>query len=786
MNPLIPMLAITGNPKIESITKMLESYKEVGVDAVLLYPRSGLEIEYMSEDWRQFCEAVICVAKELDMKIWLYDEFNWPSGSCKNAVAKEDPSYAAKRYIYKDGAVSVDVMRPGDAQRVFDPFDSDMLNPEAIQCFIRLTHEKYYKWFGEYFGNVIPGIFTDEPSFIYTSNEDGMYPYYDGVEEDYMAACGRDLREDIIAFEEGKESPCFPGVFRRVIGKRFRECYIASIAKWCREHNLLLTGHTLEDERPLSGTEVTGDWFRFMEELDVPGVDEIPTALCYKDDMLFGMIENMRYNGKKAAMAELFALGPCSMSYARRRQFLWYAAAHGVNRYFIAISHMDGKGNIRKPDFFDNFNYYNPDFYGMRFLAEEAQKAADFSDKRVCAPVGVRCAYNTYLDALCKRREQEVADRFATLLHTLTMQQISWRMLSEEEDNDCDFVLNLDGTTVIEEKTGKRFDDINDLIAWIRTDYQGPRVTGHNGEAVEGLLVKPYEDGTVLVIDYANDLKGPREYTLHTECGTTDFVLESLGVEVFEKGQMSEQDSVVEKREECVRELSVVHNHSNIYRCVFLQKDTTEVYVTEPMTVNLYCRQYEGEGAVVTLDGSELQFNSPCQELTGCFSELYTGTEVYLTEGKHQIQTNMKDYAYLPAAVICGDFSVDGDTLMPVNDSAQTFFGEIQVTGKLNLPEDAKEVKVCMEDSQLYVTASIEGEGIGACAFAPYSFQVPAKYFGKDVEITFTFHTTLAPIFGDLYSMKEEGVFVPSWEEVPSSSPEVLDIKKLKIRGDIA
>ena len=49
MNPLIPMLAITGAPTNERLEKMLLSYKMVGIDTVMLYPRAGLEIEYMSE-----------------------------------------------------------------------------------------------------------------------------------------------------------------------------------------------------------------------------------------------------------------------------------------------------------------------------------------------------------------------------------------------------------------------------------------------------------------------------------------------------------------------------------------------------------------------------------------------------------------------------------------------------------------------------------------------------------------------------------------------------------------
>ena len=144
-------------------------------------------------------------------------------------------------------------MQAGTAERVFHPFDSDMLNPEATKCFIWLTHEKYYQWFGEYFGNVIAGIFTDEPSFIYTANSAGVYPYYDGVCEDYAAACGGDLKADICAYEQGDNTTHFPGEFRKLISKRFKMAYIDPIAQWCREHGLPLTGHTLNDEDPLVG-----------------------------------------------------------------------------------------------------------------------------------------------------------------------------------------------------------------------------------------------------------------------------------------------------------------------------------------------------------------------------------------------------------------------------------------------------------------------------------------------------------------------------------------------------
>lgn len=39
----------------------------------------------------------------------------------------------------------------------------DVLNKEAIEEFIRVTHERYYEVLGSEFGKSVPAIFTDEP-----------------------------------------------------------------------------------------------------------------------------------------------------------------------------------------------------------------------------------------------------------------------------------------------------------------------------------------------------------------------------------------------------------------------------------------------------------------------------------------------------------------------------------------------------------------------------------------------------------------------------------------------
>lgn len=48
-NSLIPLGAITGRPDRKRIEEVLSSYKNVGIEQFLIYPGTGLEIEYMSK-----------------------------------------------------------------------------------------------------------------------------------------------------------------------------------------------------------------------------------------------------------------------------------------------------------------------------------------------------------------------------------------------------------------------------------------------------------------------------------------------------------------------------------------------------------------------------------------------------------------------------------------------------------------------------------------------------------------------------------------------------------------
>ncbi len=205
-NPLIPMIAITGRPDRARMAQLLDAYKSVGISQFLIYPRSGLEIEYMSETWLTLCQNIVELAAERSMNVWLYDEYNWPSGNCCGQVTKGHEEFYPHALVFerKNGTIESRIVR--------NHIGADILNPDAVARFMSLTHQRYYDLLKSYFGTVIKGIFTDEPSFGYfTSNSDGtltrgkmdnniqLLAWYDGLEADYTAVHGNDLIADVCA-----------------------------------------------------------------------------------------------------------------------------------------------------------------------------------------------------------------------------------------------------------------------------------------------------------------------------------------------------------------------------------------------------------------------------------------------------------------------------------------------------------------------------------------------------------------------------------------------------------
>lgn len=272
----------------EKVRKQLADYVEKGVNGFVLHPRIGVpeDMPYLSDEYFAAVRFIVKTADSLGMKVVLYDEGMYPSGSAHGMVVAADPEYASKGIILlekeaaeeklsKEPSAQVIVELENGRKIVYGftggtirgihfgeddgeagaPASADILNPDAVDEFIRLTHDKYYANLKEYFGNTVFAFFTDEPCALGRNAAD-YREWCKGLEEEILAAGGRleELeglfirtgavagREDVISTVQNPTVV----LYHQLIKKKLRDIFYARLSGWCESHGIALMGHPAE------------------------------------------------------------------------------------------------------------------------------------------------------------------------------------------------------------------------------------------------------------------------------------------------------------------------------------------------------------------------------------------------------------------------------------------------------------------------------------------------------------------------------------------------------------
>ena len=220
-----PFWSWNGKLEEKELKRQIDIMKEMGFGGFFMHSRTGLETEYLGEDWFHLINSCAEYGSKKGMETWLYDEDRWPSGSAGGMVTKE-PQYRAmflEMNQFSSGEWN-DFLRTTDTAAVFacrirdgiftgkrrlyegdvpqeeetvlefrtrysacnDNYNGfcyvNTMNREAIDKYIESTHEKYRKNCGDRLGTEIQGIFTDEPhrGGVFTNfaeGEENAVPY---------------------------------------------------------------------------------------------------------------------------------------------------------------------------------------------------------------------------------------------------------------------------------------------------------------------------------------------------------------------------------------------------------------------------------------------------------------------------------------------------------------------------------------------------------------------------------------------------------------------------------
>ncbi len=322
-----PFWAWNGELSADELRRQIRVMNEMGLGGFFMHSRVGLNTDYLSEEWFRMVRACIDEAENQGMEAWLYDEDRWPSGAGGGYVTRHekyrrrslvmtlrdaenlDPEMdylalfagdvaersvrnlrrledldAARELAGEDRTILAFSVKIDDPSPWYNGYTYlDTLNQEAVQKFIEVTHESYLRQVGDHFGEIVPGIFTDEPNYgtvmesVEVEGVEGTaIPWSVPLPETFRERYGYDLMEylpEVFLDPDGDPISQVRWHYMDCITHMFTEAFARQIGDWCEANDLLHTGHVLEEPTLASQTRVVGSAMRFYEHMQAPGMD---------------------------------------------------------------------------------------------------------------------------------------------------------------------------------------------------------------------------------------------------------------------------------------------------------------------------------------------------------------------------------------------------------------------------------------------------------------------------------------------------------------------------------
>ena len=301
-------------------TGMVAACKAAGYYGMGILPCKGMGADFMSPEFLKQYKVAVDAAGKLGMKMCLYDEYWFPSGSAGGLLASKHPEALGKRLdmLATDvsgpkpfsqavptgtlmGAVAMEAatkkrlditasisagtlrwnvpagdwkvmiftcVRDGGAGLV------DYLEPKAVEAFIGLTYQAYHDAMPEQFGTTIDGAFYDEPAFYHVK---GGRAWTERFNERFRARYKTDpiTLYPALWFDIGPDTAAARNAVFGMRAELFATGFVKTISDWCDAHHISLTGHADQEEvaNPVIGT--VGDLMKAFKYQSIPGIDQV-------------------------------------------------------------------------------------------------------------------------------------------------------------------------------------------------------------------------------------------------------------------------------------------------------------------------------------------------------------------------------------------------------------------------------------------------------------------------------------------------------------------------------
>lgn len=474
-----PFWSWNGRLEEKELLRQIDVMKQMGFGGYFMHSRTGLETEYLGEEWFGLIQKCGEYGSRENMEAWLYDEDRWPSGSAGGLVTREEKyraMYLEMNYLTRQewksyeedwhtaAVFACDVkegifthkrrLKPGDSledgetavefgtrcSSCNDNYNGycylNTMDREAVEKYLEITHEKYREKCGPMLGQEILGMFTDEPhrGGVFTSFAEGevnAVPYTPGMFEEFEKRFGYSLLEQLpelfLRTCQGELSRVSRDYFE-LCQELFLERFAIPVYEWCRKNHLIFTGHVLHEDSLSSQSVMQGSLMRFYEYMEYPGIDLLGEGnRCYW--VAKQVSSAARQLNKEWVLSELYGCTGWQMNFESYKNIGDWQALFGINLRCPHLSWYTMKGEAKR-DYPASILHQSPWYEDYSYLEDYFSRihAAVHGGKPVCSllvmnpieSVWAR-AYSGAFDGLTgvdpeiKRLEEQYAEVFRML-----------------------------------------------------------------------------------------------------------------------------------------------------------------------------------------------------------------------------------------------------------------------------------------------------------------------------------------------------------------------------------
>ena len=315
-----PLWFWNGKLDAEKTKGMVAACKAAGYYGMGILPCNGMGVDFMSPEFLKQYKIAVDDAGKLGMKMCLYDEFWFPSGSAGGLLASKHPEALGKRLdmlaanvsgpkeftqAVPDGTLMGAVAMEAATNQRLDITASikngtlrwkvpagewkvmiftcvrdgggglvDYLEPKAVNTFIKLTYQAYHDAMPDQFGSTIDGAFYDEPAFYHVQ---GGRAWTDRFNERFSERFKTNpiILYPALWFDIGPDTAAARNALFGMRTELYATGFVKTISDWCAAHHMNLTGHADQEEvvNPVIGT--VGDLIKSFKYQSMPGIDQV-------------------------------------------------------------------------------------------------------------------------------------------------------------------------------------------------------------------------------------------------------------------------------------------------------------------------------------------------------------------------------------------------------------------------------------------------------------------------------------------------------------------------------